>query len=98
MRIQFTNFVSPLVFSCFYIYWKKYDKKDVFSTKLDVLFSLWKNFPETQKENSPHLRRLPVMFILLPMSGCHLSADISGSRTSGPLPARRSDYPERCHG
>ena len=21
MRIQFTNFVSPLVFSCFYIYW-----------------------------------------------------------------------------
>lgn len=27
---------------------KKYDKKDVFSTKLDVLFSLWKSFPETQ--------------------------------------------------
>ena len=48
MRIQFTNFVSPLVFSCFYIYWKKYDKKDVFSTKPDVLFSLWKIFSETQ--------------------------------------------------
>ena len=27
---------------------KKYDKKDVFSTKLDVLFSLCKIFPETQ--------------------------------------------------
>lgn len=48
MRIQFTNFVSPLVFPCFYIYWKKYDKKDVFSTKPDVLFSLCKIFPETQ--------------------------------------------------
>ena len=29
---------------------KKYDKKDVFSTKPDVLFSLWKIFPETQME------------------------------------------------
>ena len=37
---------------------KKYDKKDVFSTKPDVLFSLWKIFPETQK-NRPFVRFSP---------------------------------------
>ena len=31
---------------------KKYDKKDVFSTKPDVLFSLWKIFPETQNPST----------------------------------------------